>query len=155
MRVEAAGQSYKQVQSFTYDLRGAVTEIPDMFVEIARRTCACRMRISRYLRELYDQPKVAFSLKTRMAKAEAIKALLYGYITWNLLQQHYVKLRTVHRRVLRRIIGAQRKIPDHRMTSYNRTLEINRCESIETTFRTKIYLWAGALIRMSGGRLPK
>ena len=34
-------------------------------------------------------------------------------------------------------------------------LEITRCESIETTLRTTILLWAGTLIRMSGGRLPK
>ena len=41
------------------------------------------------------------------------------------------------------------------MTSYNRALEITRCENIETTLRTKRLLWAGTLIRMSGGRLPK
>ena len=42
------------------------------------------------------------------------------------------------------------------MTSYNRALEITRCESIETALRTKIlFLRAEALIRMSGGRLPK
>ena len=40
MRVEAAGQTYKQVQSFTY-LRGAVTETPDKSTEIARRARAC------------------------------------------------------------------------------------------------------------------
>ena len=57
VQIEAAGQTYKQVQSFTY-LGGAVTEIPDMSVEIARRTRACWMRIRRYLRELYDQAKV-------------------------------------------------------------------------------------------------
>ena len=39
VQVEAAGQMYKQVQSFTY-LGGAVTEVPDMSVEIARRTRA-------------------------------------------------------------------------------------------------------------------
>ena len=48
VRVEAAGQIYKQVQSFTY-LVGAVTETPDMSVEIARRTRACWIRIRRYL----------------------------------------------------------------------------------------------------------
>ena len=70
-------------------------------------------------------------------------------------QEHYAKLRTVHHRVLLRIIGAQRKRPDHRMTSYNRALEITGCESIETTLRTRRLLWAGTLLRMSGGRLPK
>ena len=144
----------EQVQSFTY-LGGAVTKTPDMSVEIARRTRACWMRIRRYSRELYDQPKVAFSLKTRMVKAEAIEALLYGCSTCTLRQDHYAKLRTVHHRVLLRIIAAQRKRPDHRMTSYNRALEVTRCESIELTMRTRRLLWAGMLLRMSGGRLPK
>ena len=63
---------------FTY-LGGAVTETPDMSVEIARWTSASWMHVRRYLSdELYDQPKVALSLKTRMVKAEAIETLLYG-----------------------------------------------------------------------------
>ena len=76
MRVEAAGQIDKQVQSFTY-LKGAETETPDMSVDFARWTRACWIRIQRYLRELYDQTKVALSLKTRMVEAEVIEALLY------------------------------------------------------------------------------
>ena len=84
-----------------------------------------------------------------------IEALLYGCSTWTLRQEHYAKLRTVHHRVLLRIIGAQRKRPDHLMTSYNRALEITGCESIETTLRTRRLLWAGTLLRMSGGRSPK
>ena len=104
VRIEAAGQIYKQVRSFTY-LGGAVTETPNMSAEIARRTRACWMRIRRYSRELYDQPKAALSLKTRMVKAEAIEALLYGGSTWTLRQEHYAKLRTVHHRFLLRIIG--------------------------------------------------
>ena len=154
VQVEAAGQTYKQVQSFTY-LGGAMTEVPDMSVEIARRTRACWMRIRPYLRELYDQPKVALSLKTRMVKVEAIEALLYGCNAWTLRQEHYAKLRTVHHRVLLRIIGTQRKKPDHQMTLENRALEITVCENIETTSRTKILLCAGTLLRMSGGRLLK
>ena len=154
MQIEAAGQPYKQVQSFTY-LGGAVTEVPDMSVEIDRRTRACWMRIRRYLRELYDQPKVALSHKTRMVKAEPIDALLYGCSMWTLRQEHYAKLRTVHHRVLLRIIEAQRKRPGHRMTSYNRALDITVCERKETTLRTRRFLWAGTLLRMSGGRLPK
>ena len=93
VRIEAAGQIYKQVQSLTY-LGGAVTETPDVSVEIPRRTRAYWMRIRRYSWELYDQPKVALSLKTRMVKAETIEVLLYGCSTWTLPQEHYVKLRT-------------------------------------------------------------
>ena len=61
-----------------------MTEIPDISVEIARQTRAYWMRIRRYLRELYGQPKVVLSLKTRMVKAEAIKVLVYGCSTWAL-----------------------------------------------------------------------
>ena len=38
------------------------------------------------------------------------------------------------------------------MTSFNRALEITRCESIETTRKL---LWAGTLILTSGGWLPE
>ena len=123
-----SGPAIVQTGAILHLPRGAVTEAPHMYVEIARRIRACWMRIRRYLRELYDQPKVALSLKTRMVKAEAIEAFLYGCSTWTLRQEHYAKLRTVHHRVLLSIIGAQRKRPDHRMTSYNRTLEITGCD---------------------------
>ena len=53
VQVEAAWKIYKQVQSFTY-LGGAVTETPDMSVEITRRTHAWWMRIRQYLCELYE-----------------------------------------------------------------------------------------------------
>ena len=41
------------------------------------------------------------------------------------------------------------------MTSYNYALEVTGWESIETTLRTRRFLWAGTLLRISGGRLPK
>ena len=64
VRVEAAGQIYKQVQSFTY-LGGAVTEIPDTSVEIARRTRACWMRVKGYLHKLaLGQAESVLSLNT-------------------------------------------------------------------------------------------
>ena len=39
VHAKAAGQTYKQVQFFTY-LEGAVTKIPDISVEITRRARA-------------------------------------------------------------------------------------------------------------------
>ena len=86
VQVEATGQIYKQVQSFTY-LGGTVTETLD--IEIARRIRACWMCIKRCQRELYDQPKVALTLETRMVKTKAIEALLYGCNTWTLHQEHF------------------------------------------------------------------
>ena len=56
VQIEAAGQTYKNVPSFTY-LEGAVTEVPDISVEIARRTRACWMRIRRYPGSSTTNPK--------------------------------------------------------------------------------------------------
>ena len=88
VRVEAVEQIYRQVQSFAY-LESTMTKTPDMTVEIATQTRACWMGIRRYLRELYDQPKVALSFKTRIVKGEPIKALLNGCSTWTRRQEHY------------------------------------------------------------------
>ena len=62
VRVEAGGQTYKHVQNFAY-LGGAVNGTPDISTEIVRWARAYWMHIRRYLRELYDQPKVTLSFK--------------------------------------------------------------------------------------------
>ena len=165
IRVEAVGQTYKQVQSFTY-LEGAVTETLDMSVEIARR----------YLREislslLYDQPKVALSLslslkthqdqdqdqdangkKQRQSRPSCTKSVR-GPFARNTTPNSAPY--TTGPRLVSSIIGAQGKRLNQRTTSYNRALEITTCGMIESTLRTRSPLWAGTLIRMSGGRLPK
>ena len=43
----------------------------------------------------------------------------------------------------------------HRMTSYNRALEITGCESLVANLRPRRLLWTRVLIRRSYGRLPK
>ena len=93
MHVEAAGQRYRQTQSFTY-LGGVITECPDVSTEIARRSRACWMRTRRYQQELYDRPNVPLDLKIRRVKAEAVEALLYRCVTWITRQEHYRKIRT-------------------------------------------------------------
>ena len=153
VRVETAVQIYKQVKSLTY-LGSVIAETRDIYVEIARRTRACWIRVRRHLRELYDQSKLALSLKTRMLKAEATEAPLYGCSTWTLHQEHGFKPRTVHHRVLLRLIGARGKRPDYQITSNTRVLEITRCGGNETTLLTITLSWAAVLIRMSGGWLP-
>ena len=65
------------------------------------------MRVKKNAVQLYDRPTVPLDLNVRMVKAEAVEALLYGSLTWTLRQEHYKELRTVHHRVLLRIIGKQ------------------------------------------------
>ena len=113
------------------------------------------MSFHRYRRELYDHPNASLlDLKVRMVKVDVVQALLYGCGTWTLLKVHYRKLRTVHHRVLLRILGAWCRAQDHRVLSYAEALQRTGCESIETTVRTRRLQWAGALIRMDGDRLP-
>ena len=71
------------------------------------------------------------------------------------LKCHYAKLRTIHHRMLLRILGAWSKSPNKRILSYKDALQRTQCESIETTVRTRRLLWAGALLRMGDHRLPK
>ena len=90
-----SSQTNLQTRTIFYCLGGAVTETPDMSVEIARRTHAYWVRRS-YLHELYDKPKVALSLKNRLIKVRAVEALLHGCITWDLRHELYSRLHTVH-----------------------------------------------------------
>ena len=53
-------------------LGGVITEYPNVFTEIARRSSACWMRIRRSQQELYDWPNVPLDIKIRMVKAEAV-----------------------------------------------------------------------------------
>ena len=153
MRIEAASQRYNQTDSFFY-LGGTVSETPSVSAEISRRTRACWMHVKKYAVQLYDCPTVSLDLKAWMVKAEAVEALLYGSVTWTLRQEHYKTLRSVHHRVLLRIIGKQGRSRDHRILSYCKALQATNRESIETTVRTRRLLWAGAVVRMDARRLP-
>ena len=89
-------------------------------------------------RELYDRPNASLlDLKVRMVKVDVVQALLYGCGTWTLLKVHNRKLRTIHHRVLLRILGAWCRAQDHRVLSYAEALQRTGCESIETTVRTR------------------
>ena len=104
--INAAGQHYRQTASFIY-LGDAVTEVPNLSVEIDRRIRAGWISFNRYRRELYDRPKAPLlDPKVRMVKIDVVQALLYGCGTWTSFKVHYRKLRTVHHRVLLQILGA-------------------------------------------------
>ena len=150
--INAVGQHYCQTASFIY-LEGAVTETPNLSVEIDRRIRAGWMSFNRYRRELYDRPNAfLLDLKVRMVKVDVVQALLYGCGTWTPLKVHYRKL--LRTRVLLRILGAWCRAQNHRFLSYAEALQQTGCESIETTVCTRRLRWVGSLIRMDGGRLP-
>lgn len=79
-------------------------------------------------------------LKVGMVKTEAVEASLYSCVAW--ITRHYVPFTRRHR-------------SEHRIFLYNRTLELPGSGSIDEMLRARRWLWAGALIRMDDGRLPK
>ena len=83
LRVEAAGQRYKQTTEFVY-LGGAISESADLDIEIKRRIGAAWARVRKYSSQLYDRRNVRLSLKIRLFKAEVLEAMLYGCATWTM-----------------------------------------------------------------------
>ena len=108
----AAGQRYAQTTEFRY-LGGLVNEHGDLTREINYRSKIAWVCFKRYARELFDRPGAPFHLKTRLLKAEAMEALLYGCVTWSPRREHYrLLLQTTHHRLLLRVMsdtGASRE----------------------------------------------
>ena len=90
-----------------------------------------------------------------MVKSEAVKASLCGCATRTPLKGHYNELRTVHHRMLLRIIEAWCKSPNNRILSHKGAFQRTGCESIEAIERTRSMFWSGALLHIGDHRLPK
>ena len=119
LRVEAAGQRYKQTEQFVY-LGGTVTAEADMTAELHRRTGAAWNAFRRYAHVLYDRPVSVAPLefKVRMFQAEVREALLYGCATWTLLTRGFNLLRTQHHRHLLCCVGFRKKTRTDHPLSY-------------------------------------
>ena len=142
--VEAAGQVYNQTNEFGY-LGGNVNHIADLSIEVDRRirNAWCSFR-----------PSAPLKLKIRMLRAEALKTMLYGCVTWSPRACHYDTLRRAHQRFLTRCIGWQKHNRGDHPISYLDTLMKTGSESIEVTLRRRRILFAGFVARMEDTRLP-
>ena len=80
LRIEAAGQRYKQTTEFVY-LGGAISKSADLDTEIKRRIGAAWASIRKYSSQFYDRRNARLSLKIRRFKAEVMEVMLYGCAT--------------------------------------------------------------------------
>ena len=136
LRIEAAGQRYKQTTEFVY-LGGDISESADLDIEIKRRIGAAWASVRKYSSQLYDRRNARLSLKIRLFKAEVMEAMLYGCATWTMRSQDFSSLRTAHHKLLLRIIGFRRKDRiGYKPLSYKEVLERTGSERIETTIGT-------------------
>ena len=154
LKIAAAGQKYHQVHQFVY-LGGLITEDVDITRDINRRTKIAWGCFRKFSPKLFDRPSAPLRLKARLLKAEAMEALLYGWMTWALRSAHYRQLRTTHHKLLLRVIGYHRIHGTYRNMSYAKALKKTGSQSVEATFRQRRLLFAGALARQGDKRLPK
>ena len=156
LRIEAAGQRYKQTTEFVY-LGGAISESADLDIEIKRHIGAAWGSVRKCSSQLYDRRNARLSLKIRLFKAEVMEAMLYGCATWTMRSQDFSSLRTAHHKLLfLRIIGFRRKGRiGYKPLSYREVLERTGSERIETTIRKRQLGFAGALVRQGDSRLSK
>ena len=117
LEIAAAGHKYPQVHQFVY-LGGLITEDANITRDINHRTKIAWGCFRKFSPELFDSPSAPLRLKSRMLKAEAIKALLYGCMTWATRNAHYRKLRTMDHKLLLRVIGYRRIHGTYRKMPY-------------------------------------
>ena len=152
--IEAAGQKYAQTAQFRY-LGGLVNEDGELTQEINHRSRAAWACIRRFSQELFDRPRAPWRLKVRLLRAEAMEALLYGFMTWAPRRDHYRLLRRTHHRLPLRVIGYRHERSTYRQLSYAQALKKTGCQSVEATIREERLLFAGAMARQPAERLPK
>ena len=155
LRIEAAGQRYKQTTEFVY-LGGAISESADLDTEIKCRIGAAWASVRKYSSQSYDRRNAPLPLKIRLSKAEVMKAMLYGCATWAMRSQDFSSLRTARHKPLLRIISFRRQDrTGYKSLSYREVLERTGSERIETTIRKRQLGFAGALVRQGDSRRPK
>ena len=87
----------------------------------------------KYTLELHDLPSAPLELKIRMLKAEILKTMLYGCVTWSPRACHYDTLRRAHHRFLTRCIGWRKGNRADHTIYYLDTLIKTGSESIEAS----------------------
>ena len=155
LRIEAAGQRYKQATDFVY-LGGVISESAELDIEIKRRIGAAWASVRKYSSQLYDRRNARLSLKIRLLKAGVMEATLYECATWTMRSQGFSSLRTAHHKVLMRIIGFRRKDrTGYKPLSYREVLERTGSEHIENTIWKGQLGLSGALVRHADSRISK
>ena len=147
---------------FVWGLRGFahsaycnVSHNADLSIEVDRRIRIAWCSFQKYTPELYDRLSAPIELKIRMLRAEVLRTMLYGCVTWSPRTCHYDTLRRAHYSFLTRCIGWRTNNHTEYPISYLDTLMETESESIEATLRGRRILFAGFVAFMEDTRLPK
>ena len=157
LNITGGEQSYRQTNSFVY-LGSKVSELSDISIELKRRVQIAFMKMKRFGKQLFDNQAMWLKYKVVMFKQEVLEALLYGCSTWTMKLSDYDYMEGIHRKLLCRICRIWKSKTDplrKRPVSYREVLRITKCETLGTLIRRRRLTYAGHLVRMKDGRLPK
>ena len=149
-----SGSAVQPDERFVF-LGGNDSHSADLPIEVDRRIRNAWCSSRKYTLELYDRPSAPLELEIRMLRAEVLKTVLYGCVTWSPRACHYDTLRRAHHRFLTRCIGWRKhNRADHPISCLD-TLIKTGSKSIEVTLRRRRILFARFVARMEDTRLPK
>ena len=145
-----AGTELNSVKSFCY-LGSVMSHDTSLDAEITSRIAKASAAFGSLSRRLWRNHGIKLSTKIKVYNAVVISSLLYASSTWTLYRRQVQQLESFHMKCLRRTCGItwQLRIPN--------TEVLEKCQTtgIETYIYRNQLRWAGHLVRMDEGRIPK
>ena len=127
----------------------------DPSIEVDRRIRNAWCSFRKYALDLYDRPSAPLELKIRTLRAEVLKPMLYGCVTWSTCAYHYDTLRRAHHMLLTFCIGWRKHNRADHPFSYLDTLIEPGSAIIKATLRRRRISFAGFVVRIEDTRLPE
>ena len=152
--VEAAGQVYNQTNGFD-PLGRNVNHNANLSIEAERRIRNAWCSFRKYTLELYARPSALLELEIRMPKAEVLKTMMYGCVSWSPRAYHYETFRRTNYSFLTRCTGSRNNNRTDHQTFYLDTFTKTGSENIDAIMCRRPILFAGFVARIENTRLPK
>jgi hypothetical protein len=153
--VNAGGQSYEQVDHFTY-LGTRLSEGGGLSREIEQRKGKAWGKWMARKKSLYKNKGISPRVKLKMLKTEVVETLMYGCAAWTTSTANIEALNSIHYKLLLQTLGLWKKKKEtDRPRSYHSILKEYGCVSMEVTLKWRRLKWAGEVMRMKDNRLPK
>lgn len=138
------------VKNFSY-LGSIMSHDTSLDMEITNRIAKASAAFGLLSHTLWNKHGIKLQTKIKVYNAAIVPCLLYGSGTWTLYKRQIRQLDSFHMKCLRRICGIkwQQRIPN------TEVLEKCGTTGIEAIILQNQLRWAGHVVRMDSGRIPK
>ena len=148
--IKIDNQTLRNVDAFAY-LGSTLTSNNSLDKEISSRLAKASAAFGRLRKRVWDDRGLRAETKCAVYRAVVLSALLYGCEAWTPYRRHIKQLEKFHQQCLRGILNIRWY---HRVSNAQVLLQSN-LRSIEATLSLCQLRWAGHVVRMEDGRLPK